>query len=694
MKEFRENVFYLIYLMRYKINKNSFCKDILEVIKKHSYLGKFRQNKKFLKIKTKNYDISLNIKHKFSKREKCNNYYKSHLFNISYGSLSNEKTNQNYSSNKLMEDKNEKKNDYVQISINENALDKTKIQSPLSEDYPYNRNDLTTIKSYKENNESFNSLYKIKESKEIINKKPKGLLNLGLNCYMNALLQCLFYIKELRDYFIKNEDKFTEEQPLCKEFSNVMIGLLKNDKKDYFVPDKLKKLIGERNKLFNGCKAADLKDLFFNLFDTFLTELNIEYDNEDFDSNTPNCSNILEMFLDTKKEINRNNNIFNELFIGYYVTRYDCNISKNKIYSFQTESYILFDLEKCKNYFEQNDLSLEILFYHYIRKQINSSFCCNYCNTTHKGNSYEKIYRTPKILVIILDRGHGKTFKGKVEITKFLDLKNFIVEKNYKYNTIYELICVSSHRGTSSASGHYTACCKTDNNKYYYFSDTYVREINEKNLIQDEPYLLFYKQTENNEKDINKINEENKANQINNIKFKDGNNNIISNQNNENGNFNERENQIKNGKNNKKLIYESENPYNKKAKVIGRYSHKIKYEEIKYALNKFKYDFQNKYKVDYYDSEKNSPYTLKLTIFGPKNTPYEGRTFNFKLDFNREFNYITENIIIENKNNDLNFVEENGILLFYFEYNEKINFYDNLFSLFEYLYELFNKSNY
>ena len=177
---------------------------------------------------------------------------------------------------------------------------------------------------------------------------------------------------------------------------------------------------------------------------------------------------------------------------------------------------------------------MEILFIDYIKKKVNSSFFCNYCKTTHKGDSYDKIYRPPKILVIVLDRGHGKTFKGNVEIRKYIDLKPFIDEENYKYGTIYELICVSSHRGTSSSSGHYTACCKTDNNKYYYFSDTYVKEINESNFIQDEPYLLFYKQKDYHEEDMNKINEENKGIQIPNKSY-----NIISGKNNENINFNE-----------------------------------------------------------------------------------------------------------------------------------------------------------
>ena len=65
---------------------------------------------------------------------------------------------------------------------------------------------------------------------------------------------------------------------------------------------------------------------------------------------------------------------------------------------------------------------------------------------------------------------------------------------------IYNLICISTHSGTSSSSGHYTACCLEDNNKYYYISDTYVHEIDENNLFTSEPYLLFYKQIYINKK--------------------------------------------------------------------------------------------------------------------------------------------------------------------------------------------------
>jgi len=351
---------------------------------------------------------------------------------------------------------------------------------------------------------------KLKENYEEKNNnenKPKGLYNLGLSCYMNSLLQCLFYIKDLRQYFINQN--FADGQPVCQAFAEVMNGL-KNCKKEYFEPIKFKKIMGKVNGLFFGVNAADVKDLFINLIDKFITELKMNYNDEDEDienDDDVDSSNKIGMFNEEVKAINKNI-IVNELFIGYYETIYKCTEKSPLIfnsYAFQSDSFILFELEKIKQYFKKKKLSLELCFKYYSREQLGFEFYCSECKKVHEGNAYEKIYRPPKILVVVLDRGFGKTFKGYVEIDKYLDLKNKIDEEKYDYSCLYKLICVSTHSGTSSSSGHYTACCLADNNKYYYFSDTYVHEIDEKEITQNEPYLLFYQQL--NKEEENNIDE-------------------------------------------------------------------------------------------------------------------------------------------------------------------------------------------
>ena len=324
---------------------------------------------------------------------------------------------------------------------------------------------------------------------------PKGLLNLGLSCYMNSLLQCLYYIPELRYYFIAKKNSYDDEHPVCKALAEVMYGLRYTENK-YFEAREIKNIMGNKNKLFLGVKAADVKDLYFNLIDSILTEL--EEDNEEETENEENenkidLTNKLAVFKEAEKE-NKKDNIINQLLIGYYGTTYTCPKNNNYLtYSFQNESFILFELEKIKNYFHTNKLSIEKCFYYYYRTQEKTSFYCNYCKKVELGNCCEKIYRPPKILVIVLDRGHGKLFKGEIKINQYIDLEICIDEEKYDDTTLYKLICISTHSGSSSPTGHYTARCLTDNDEYYYFSDTQSYKIDEDNLYDDDPYILFYK---------------------------------------------------------------------------------------------------------------------------------------------------------------------------------------------------------
>ena len=433
-----------------------------------------------------------------------------------------------YENNKTTKDKqNKKKNDisYDKESVSSKRTNKRKQScdsqiSKISNNY-YNNVDTNNKKNLEEENNKKEkidrnkhvSVNKYKQKEKIIETqkkyqiecidkpisqslsftiKPKGLYNLGLSCYMNSLLQCLYYIPEFREYFIKEKNNFKNNQPICKALSEVMFGL-KYENKEYFEPILFKKEMGNKNSLFSGVKAGDAKDLYFNLIDGIISETAVEIENqsinEDYDP-----TNKLSVFKETYNEID-NKNTINDLLLGYYDITYKCKNNPNiKLYSFSTDAFILFNLEKISKYWQNNQLKIEDCFEYNYNRRYDTSFYCSKCDKTEMNTAFDTIYKPPKILVVILDRGKGKSFKGNVTFDFDLDLKNFIDEENYQASSKYTLISVSTHSGTSSSSGHYTACCLTDNDKYYYFSDTYVQPVHNKNKIfENEPYLLFYR---------------------------------------------------------------------------------------------------------------------------------------------------------------------------------------------------------
>ena len=355
-----------------------------------------------------------------------------------------------------------------------------------------------------------NKKSKNKSKKNYDPNKPKGLDNLGFSCYMNSILQCFFHIKKLREYFISKKNTFGTDKPVCIALAEIM-DKLKNGKEKSFRPEKFKKIMGEKNQLFYGRKPGDAKDLFINLIDALLSELNDTNSQESSETEEIDLCKKEASFKETQNEIDEKN-IINQLFCGYYETIYTCPVKNKEIYSFQNESFILFELEKIKNNLnEEGNLSLNSCFDYYNKEIPKTSFYCHLCEIIQENKCQNKIYRPPEILVIILDRGKGKIFEEQVDFKTKIDLGELteIDEYGYKYNTSYKLIGISTHSGDSSSKGHYTAYCLNDKNEYYYFSDDYVEKIdNEKELYDDQPYLLFYQREENDNDQNNNNNEE------------------------------------------------------------------------------------------------------------------------------------------------------------------------------------------
>ena len=468
------------------------------------------------------------------------------------------------------------------------------------------------------------------KEEENIFKKPKGLLNLGLSCYMNSLLQCLYYIPELREYFIENKESFNEK-PICKALAEIM-NKLKNDDSEYIIPNNFRNEIRKINKLFSEDKPSDVKDLFVNLVDSLIEELNSEkktnkeYENNDY--NEDDSFDKKKLFLNLQKE-NDNNNIINKLFGGYYLTTIKCK--GTNFYTIQNESFILFDLNKI--YEANKNLDFYSCFDYFVKPKF-SSYYCPKCKKVHEAESTESIYKLPKILAIVLERGKSKKFKGKFQImSEILVLQKYIDEKKYTDDkTLYQLIGLSTHSGSSSSEGHYTACCMADNGKYYYFSDICVKEIELKDLYENEPYILFYMKTE---KKSNNIEETKRGDDI-------------------------------------KMHKEINSLYESKDK-------------FKQYINFFLKNPDDNYSIDYYNKlneEETNPFIWKVIIKGKNNENYI-----FKFDFNKNYkNDLARITTLESSIDNLNF--QNYSLLFQWKYKNNRNTLENIYMYIRYIYKL------
>ena len=326
---------------------------------------------------------------------------------------------------------------------------------------------------------------------------PKGIKNLGLNCYMDSLLQCLFNVPDLRDYFIK--EKFNKNsQPTCYYFSKVMKDLLYSNQKNV-VPKKLKKLLGEKNLLFQEHKAADAADLIRNLIDSFITELS-PIDDDKTDDEELEVEQSKKKFLRViEKEME--SNIIYKIMNIYNITEYKCPKKGHKkntlsINSDSNFNFYLKNIMNCKKN-KNSIITLQDCFNHFIKKKTNNEFVCNQCNEPVTGESLEKIFYPPKILTIILNRGKKKEFRGEVKIDTILDISNYVdkyIVESEKVSTYYRLICSCNHYGDSSPAGHYTATCyNKEKESYYYYNDTIVEEKEYFDYI-GEPYILIYEQ--------------------------------------------------------------------------------------------------------------------------------------------------------------------------------------------------------
>jgi len=353
-----------------------------------------------------------------------------------------------------------------------------------------------------------------------------GLQNVGATCFMNATIECLSQTEDLTNYFldnkrreriIKNNIALTNNNSL--QLSPVYLSLLqelwnKNKYKGYVNPQKFMKTIEEMNSLFKLGQPGDSKDFIIFILEQFHRELkkgvNSNNTNNNIQINQYEQKTTLMNFIE---EFKKDTSIISDVFYGILETNNICLYCKQFYsgqgknfpicYNYQIFNCIIFPLEKVKNFTKNknnnnnNKVTIYDCFEQYQEPETfmgeNRNYC-NICKQLFNSIYITKIYSSPNVLVLILNRGKNNMYNVKLDFYETIDITNYVTVKEQKL--IYELQGVITHYGESGPNAHFLAFCKSPvDKKWYRYNDAVVSPIkNLKNDVIDfgNPYILFY----------------------------------------------------------------------------------------------------------------------------------------------------------------------------------------------------------
>ena len=334
-----------------------------------------------------------------------------------------------------------------------------------------------------------------------------GLINVGLTCYMNSILQCLLHIPELNGFFINtyseqkkkleiiNKDTETHGK-LCEEFHKIVIEIYRIHKHKYsnISPKNFNTYLSKANGQFAQYEANDSKDLLLYLFQSMHAELN--YYGDQKLKNVPKCNQLKEeesfnFFITVNNNLNLS--IISYLFYGVHKSSTKCKGCKKTLYNFQYFQFLSFPTFN----FKGDKFNIYKGFKEFVKPELmsgdNQCYCQN-CKGLRDAEVTTKIYFTPPYLIINIDYGKNKKYKpDEVTFGGIIDIKDFVDEKNISPSIQYKLIAISTHIGRSGSTGHYITYCQNNEDKWYEFNDSSVIETEFKKVNSNSPYVLIYK---------------------------------------------------------------------------------------------------------------------------------------------------------------------------------------------------------
>lgn len=312
-----------------------------------------------------------------------------------------------------------------------------------------------------------------------------GIRNLGNTCYINSVMHCLRYNKELEHYLlsVKFKKDLKGKLTLIESFYNIVDKTQEITDKTVIRPESfVLKFVKNFSQV--ALYPQDAHEAIVFLLDKFHNAISKKVKIKKISGISDNSSDNWKKFYEKD---------FSEI-IRIFFGQFEINITCNKCKTSSFPSYEPFNhlqVELTNSLINSLDIALSE---EAIEKR------CDNCSTTDNVDMTKKfsISMFPSHLILQIKRFtymNDKLSKklGKMEVPDLIDLSKY-----YSYNDrygMYQLYAGIIHMG-SPTYGHYISYCKSENNFWVkYDDDTVITDVNKREVenMKKNSYMLFYK---------------------------------------------------------------------------------------------------------------------------------------------------------------------------------------------------------
>lgn len=318
-------------------------------------------------------------------------------------------------------------------------------------------------------------------NRKLLDKKPLGLLNQGVTCYMNTAIQSIIHIPAMTNYLLDvYQGKYNHTLPprsvthVLAELTNRLWNL-DNGKKAYIHPKKIINRLEDINCMMSEWQQEDSHEYFMSLISRMQED-------------------------STPKGVKLNKSIIYDIFGGLLNQTVICENCKNKSETKQEFYDLSLGFNKRNKKLKKFTIkrSIEDYFSSELIKidKEKNGYYCEVCKKNNNAIKFSTIDRFPEILTIHLKRfkfngSQSLKVKQLIKYSNYLDLSKF--STTHDTSVKYKLIAIISHEGRSILSGHYISHCLQPHQTWYTYDDEYINKINEFQALNDpSAYVLLY----------------------------------------------------------------------------------------------------------------------------------------------------------------------------------------------------------